>query len=442
MKAKILLSVTLVALLAAGCGSTSAGNKAESETETDTETEESGDAGEFVPALDTTAELTLNVVGSWGNFEALDEVALNFQEYYPNVEVVYTQIQNGSEDIQNMAASGVGMDIYCNAWYNPAQEDKVVYTDLAEDLNETDIDFSNLNSDMLSTGQVDGAQLLVPVYEQMFGMMVNYTLLEENDLSVPTNYAELTETCDALVAAGYEHPIFLAGSASSRNMINMVMADILHSSDPEETAAKLAEGTDEEGYIDNALSRFDELEAKGYFDHEADTFEDTYESVILRFFEGDVPFVLYSANNYSGTKKREAKSEAFTAEPFSYGFEPAPLEDDGAYGYMTTLGAFYMGVYKDSENLEYANELLRFMLRDDQMTTLADVKNLYVTMEHTGLESLAGTENMPNEYKIYPTEIDQYNLIDQAVQDAVADYIPGVTSHEEVLELFATGKEE
>ena len=461
MKVKKITAILLSAILVgtvAGCGNTgtveSAGSESStgagsSEAESAVEAEEgnvsetdtaaaetSADDGSFVPALDTSAEVTLSVVGSWGNFEALDEVALNFQEYYPNVEVVYTQIKNGSSDIQNIAAAGT-LDIYCVEWYNPDQEDKLVYTDLAEDLNETDVDFSNLNQNMLFAGQVDGKQLLVPVYQQLFGMMVNYTLLEDNGLSMPKNYAELTEVCDQLIAAGYEHPVFLTGSPSTRVMINMVMDGICRSDDPAAAAEAIAGGSDADGYFEAALCRLDEMEEKGYFDHEADDFEDDYESVILRFFEGDVPFVLYSSSKFSGTKKREAKSEAFTANPFSYGLEPAPLEDDGAVTYMTTLGSLNMGIYNESANLDYANEFLRFILRDDQMKVLAEIKNMPVTMEHTGIEQLSGIESMTDEQKIYPTEIGHYYTVDQKIGDAAASYVPGQTAHEDVLQMLA-----
>ena len=433
MKTKQIIAFLLAAIMAATCAACGA------ETGSTAQPSAGAEAAGFTPALDTDAELTINVVGGWGNFEALDEVAINFQEYYPGIEVVYTQIKNGAEDVKNMVASGSAPDIFCLTWYNPDQTDKTIYTDIAEDLTEAGIDLSNLNSDMLVTGQVDGEQLLVPVYEQVYGMIVNYNLLEENGVSVPRTYSELLNACEKLTEAGYEHPIFLGGSASMRSIINMVMSDILNSDDPEATAKAMAAGEDSNGYLEAALSRYDELDAMGYFDHEAESFDDTYESVILRFFEGDIPFVLYSSSQYSGTKKREAKSEHFTSDPFNYGMEPSPLEDDNAAAYITTLGCLYMGAYKGSENLEYVNEFLRFALSDEQMTVLADVKNMGVTTENTGLARLAGLEGMTEEQKIYPTQIDGYYAIDQALGDAVSSYVPGVTPHEEVLEIFTAG---
>lgn len=41
---------------------------------------------------------------------------------------------------------------------------------------------------------------------------------------------------------------------------------------------------------------------------------DDYNSVIKRFFEGDIPMMFSSSSTVSGTKKREIQSEAFQAK--------------------------------------------------------------------------------------------------------------------------------
>ena len=48
----------------------------------------------------------------------------------------------------------------------------------------------------------------------------------------------------------------------------------------------------------------------------------------------DMPFYVCNAECVSGMKKRESKSETFSANPFEYEFLYAPLGDKGAYAYQ------------------------------------------------------------------------------------------------------------
>ena len=50
----------------------------------------------FTPKLDTKAQEQLDIVGYFGNFEALDQVVADFNKTYPNVTVNYQQV--GSKD--------------------------------------------------------------------------------------------------------------------------------------------------------------------------------------------------------------------------------------------------------------------------------------------------------------------------------------------------------
>ena len=64
----------------------------------------------------------------------------------------------------------------------------------------------------------------------------------------------------------------------------------------------------------------------------------------------------------SGMKKRESKSETFSANPFEYEFLYAPLGDKGAYAYQQPWYGF--SVNKDSEEKEIAVEFLHFMMQE------------------------------------------------------------------------------
>lgn len=51
----------------------------------------------------------------------------------------------------------------------------------------------------------------------------------------------------------------------------------------------------------------------------------------MGFFEGNMPFYVCTAECVSGMKKRESKSETFTAKPFEYEYLYAPIGDESAY---------------------------------------------------------------------------------------------------------------
>ena len=101
----------------------------------------------------------------------------------------------------------------------------------------------------------------------------------------------------------------------------------------------------------------------------------------MTFFEGNVPFWVCDTEKVSGMKKRESKSEAFSANPFEYEFTFAPMGDNGVYEYIEPWYGF--AVNKDGSNSDYALEFLRFMAREDQLNTPASVKGVHQRAKST-----------------------------------------------------------
>ena len=97
-------------------------------------------------------------------------------------------------------------------------------------------------------------------------------------------------------------------------------------------------------------------------------------SFILRFFEGDIPMALSSADTASGTAKRESQSEAFTANPFSYALYPLTLTDKGPC--LLDKPSVQFAVNKESENLDMANEFMRFLVSPQELGSIASAKRL------------------------------------------------------------------
>ena len=96
----------------------------------------------------------------------------------------------------------------------------------------------------------------------------------------------------------------------------------------------------------------------------------------------------------SGMKKRESKSETFSANPFEYEFLYAPLGDKGAYAYQQPWYGF--SVNKDSEEKEIAVEFLRFMMQEKEIDEMASIKGLPSVAENGTDEWYAGLRDAKN----------------------------------------------
>ena len=90
--------------------------------------------------------------------------------------------------------------------------------------------------------------------------------------------------------------------------------------------------------------------------------------------KGDIPMALSSADTASGTAKRESQSEAFTANPFSYALYPLALTDKGPC--LLDKPSVQFAVNKESENLDMANEFMRFLVSPQELGSIASAKRL------------------------------------------------------------------
>ena len=80
-------------------------------------------------------------------------------------------------------------------------------------------------------------------------------------------------------------------------------------------------------------------------------------------------------------KKHESKFETFSAEPFEYEFMYAPMGDGGVYEYVEPWYGF--AANKESDAQDYAVEFLRFMARQDELNTLAPIKDVPTVAKET-----------------------------------------------------------
>jgi len=324
----------------------------------------------FTPRLDKSTKGTIYVLGQLANFESLEAVINDFNEVYPEINVQYECLDTYFQNIPLRVLSGENADIVSltKAYFAnfPYLSEEVIplddaIPDAVEILGEESVKDSVINDEFV----------MLPLMRGMDGMVVNETILKDAGLEAPKTYPELLACCEKLKGLGY---IPLQGYTVCVPRMLFVHKYLYDLSREEKEELLRAEPE----ALEKARSIFEEammLCEKGYMSLEENAkIKDSYHSTIMKFLEGDVPFLLCSAETFSGMRKRETQSEAFKAHPFEYVFTSAPNEEDGSCSYVYAWWSFC--ITKRSEQKEIAKEFLRFLSRPEELTKMASIKGL------------------------------------------------------------------
>ncbi|MDY4214124.1 MAG: ABC transporter substrate-binding protein [Eubacteriales bacterium] len=337
---------------------------------------------EFTPRLDTGNKVVLDVMGFFNNFEAFDQVTNDFNVYYPNVTFNYEQV--GADNLTEYLDSNPGVDIFMTS-------DVVVMTpgnSLAQkcvDLSQENIDFSAIDKSMIKADCYENRLVAIPMSQNLYGVVVNVSLLEKEGLSVPQTYSEFLDALKVLKDKGYVPIQGPSGKVYAELTIGMLYNII--GNDDELYNKLLAGDSSAEEKIAPVFDIIDTITENGYTDAEVnDAYpNDNYDGAIMKFFEGEVPFWVCNTEKVSGMKKRETKSEAYKEAPFEYTYIFVPMGENGAYVYREPWYGF--SVSEKSDVREYAVEFMRFLATKDEINKIADVKGVpSVAVEHTDID--------------------------------------------------------
>ena len=347
----------------------------------------------FVPKLDTKTECSITIAGHYNNFEALETEFNRFAKYYPNVQMSYIFMDGYSKAasgiLSTALASNEAPDIFFTyPWMGGWQDGAEIFA-ASENLADasTGIDLSCIRPSLLVKDEA-GSILSVPVYTTTYGMLVNEDLFKKENIAIPQTYSELLAACEAFKKAGYANPI-MGYNKGSDLLYPLFYPYFCAQVQGNETALNALNEMKPEGgeYMRSTLELAADFMSHGYIDLEAcNELKDNYDAVILRFFEGDIPMMLATGNTVSGTEKREAKSEAFTANPFKYSFHPVPSTEEG--GYFINAVSIGFGVNKNSKNLDMANEFMRFLVCTDELNQMAMAKRMVTPCLDMSLDSV------------------------------------------------------
>lgn len=365
----LVLSFAVVAVALAAC--TSAGSSQPSGA--------SGQSGEqkgFAATLDTNTKCSLSVVGRYDNFEALEAEFDKFNAYYPNVELSYTKIDDYNNLVSAALDSKDAPDIFFAQDFMLESDSYQSLFKHAEDLSDPKlgIDLTCVRPSLLCKDEA-GKCPMVPIFSSTSGILVNEDLFKKENIEVPTTYEELLAACDAFNKAGYPTAIlcYNVPSAYGNLVGDLMYSDASKNPSMVEKLNSLDPSAGE--YMRPVLEKVADMMDKGCINLDVcNELEDGYNALILRFFEGDIPMALSSADTASGTAKRESQSDAFGAHPFSYAFYPLTLTDEGAC--LLDKPSVQFAVNKDSANLDMANEFMRFLVSTQELNDIARAKRL------------------------------------------------------------------
>ena len=137
----------------------------------------------FRPSLDTSVSCHISVAGGYSNFEALEAEFDRFNAYYPNVELVFTKIDDYNNMIGTVLNGNDAPDIYVNYSWMYGREQYKASIDHAEDLANSalGLDLDCIRSNIILNTD-DGTLPMVPVFSNTYGMLVNNDLFEKEGL--------------------------------------------------------------------------------------------------------------------------------------------------------------------------------------------------------------------------------------------------------------------
>ncbi|MBQ6527770.1 MAG: carbohydrate ABC transporter substrate-binding protein [Clostridia bacterium] len=395
----------------------------------------------FTPKLDPKTEGSITVVGHYNNFEALEAEFNRFAEYYPNVKMQYTFLDNYNGIILTALNSSEAPDIFFTyPWMAYRDGYDAIYGELAENLADPalGIDLSCIRESLLYH-TADQRVPTVPVYTTTFGMMVNEDLFAKEKIAVPTTYSQLVSACEALKKAGYASPV-MAYNGSNFMLFPLYYpyfcSQISGNAEAIENLNTMKPGAGET--MRSALQLVSDFMQKGFVDlGSCSQLENDYNAVIMRFFEGDIPIMFATGNTVSGTEKRESQSEAFTAHPFKYSFYPVPSTEEGGYFLNTVSMGF--AVNKNSQNLDMANEFMRFLVSTEELNRICQAKRMVTPCVDMSLDAVYAAFGKIDAGRIInQSELGLADIPDTQVRRAAWQVTNGQMTVDEAVEAFGT----
>ena len=391
----------------------------------------------FNPRLATDTKCRLHIVGNYKNFEALEAEFDRFNEFYPQVELSYSYLDNYKSTIKSAIASDSAPDIFMTFPWMLDRSDYKELLEAAEDMADEEKLGFNLTTirNQLIGKTSDGKIPMVPVLSGSYGMLVNEDIFKKAGLDIPSNYQNLLVACEKLKSAGYKSPIM----AYVDNFMGLPLVYSYFCNSIQEIPGSLAQLNKLEAeagqYLGPTLNWISSFMQEKLIDlEECYTITDKYNAVIMSFFEGNVPVMLCDTDTVSGTLKRESQSQDFVNHPFKYSFHPFPSSDKSC-DFVNSVAVGF-SANKNSKSLEMTNEFMRFLVRTEELNNLAKIKRLITSSTDYSFDEIYAP--LSKSTPIYINEIGLMDNVTTQMRNAVFQVMTGKMTVEQAIEKYGS----
>ena len=365
----------------------------------------------FKPRLDPDTKCQITIAGNYKNFEALEAEFDRFTEFYPQVELSYSYLDNYKATIKSAMAGQAAPDVFMTFPWMLDFPDYKELLDCAENMDDEKnlgFNFSTLRSQLIFR-TADGQVPIIPVLSGSYGMLVNEAIFKKEGLAIPATYKDLVTSCKTLKEAGYKSPVMVyLDSFMGLPLVYSYFCNSIQNNP--EAVGQLNRLDPAAGqYLRPTLEWVQDFMEKELIDIEyCRTIKNKYNAVIMRFFEGNVPIMLCDTDTVSGTLKRESQSDSFMNSPFIYSFHTFPCSDT-ENDFLNSVAVGF-SVNKNSENLAMSNEFMRFLTRTEELNNLAKIKRLISTSTDYSFDEIYSS--LSKSTPLYSNEI---GLMDSAI---------------------------
>ncbi len=390
MRLKKLLSITLVAIMAAsmaaGCGKSSSDSE-ESSSGGGTEVTSGADTADDTKAEDVTISFMTNVVGEKAT--ALENAIKGFEE-----ETGYTvEFSAPGSDYEDLMKVKMGSnelpDVFTTHGWSVAR-----YGEYLTPVNEMDF-YSSIDAQILpAITAANGDVYILPVDIDIAGMVYNVDVLNAAGVNVDDikTWEDFAKACDTLKSKGYE-PIHMGGKDTwpIGQFFDWVAPSFYVTDETNNQKDALKAGTFDTDIWKQISSMMDTWVKAGYFNEDVLTAD--YNADIDALAKGECAFCFYG--NYAASDALGVNTDA------NIGMMPIPSNSASDEPSLITGEDIAVGIWKDTKYPEQAKELLDYLARPEVMSAIA-----------TAAGNKAGLTTVTSDVGNIQTYLDKYSTVE------------------------------
>jgi raffinose/stachyose/melibiose transport system substrate-binding protein len=218
----------------------------------------------------------------------------------------------------------------------------------------------------------DGSVYFLPTQISTFGLYVNYDLLKEYDMEVPTNWSEFENVCDTFVENGIV-PIVGNYFTTWRSLIAAKsLYPVYQMEHPEEMIEKFNSGeVDIVDYLSDGIDMVGEMLDRGWFDKEEAMNTKSTSDDLQLFAKGDRPFMI--TGGWASQRLMALNPE------FEYGLYPFPILENGSVLVMNVDTCISVSAHAD--NLDITKDFVEYFTQPDVIMEYCNTQSSFTPLK-------------------------------------------------------------